>query len=275
MAMALSLLLCLVTLVASWGCTSPTRSTRIVHEDGRTLVRLVVRNAGPATPFTHPVSLTEADWATILHGIKVQLKKRLLPSIGTDQAGPKEAFFEDERSYLARHLTEAFSVANPDEGVVFFLSQQRDQRGDVHGGPGVTEITSGGLFVKDERLHFVLANYRHAATVPLLVDQIRENPLRPAADSFYELIQGAHQTLHARTTWGLTKVIQPHAPELVIAYRSLLAGPDQSDARIERSEAGTSPSLEERLRTLKRLYEQGLVTEDEYRFKRQTLLDEL
>jgi len=274
--MALSLLLSLVTLVASWGCTtSPTRSTRIIHEDERTLVRLEVRNAGPVTPFAHPVFLTEADWATILHGIKVQLKKRLLPSIGADQVGPKEAFFEGERSYLARHLAEAFSVANPDESVVFFLSQRRDQRGDVHGGPGVMEITSGGLFVKDERLHFVLANYRHAATIPLLVDQIRENPLRPAADSFYELIQGAYQTLHARTTWDLTKVIQLHAPELVIAYGPLLARPDQSGAHIEGSKAGASPSLEERLHTLKRLYEQGLVTEEEYQLKRQKLLNEL
>jgi len=273
--MALSLLLSLVTLVASWGCTSPTRSTRIVHEDEGTLVRLEVRNAGPAAPLAHPVSLTEADWATILHSIKVQLKKRLLPSIGADQMSPKEAFSDDERHYLARHLAEAFSVANPDEWVVFFLSQRRDQRGDVRGGPGVTEITSGGLFVKVERLHFVLANYRHAATIPLLVDQIRENPLRPAADSFYEPIQGAHQTLHAQTTWDLSKAIQLHAPELVIAFRSLLARPDQADANIEGSETGARPPLEERLHTLKRLYEQGLITEEEYRLKRQKLLDEL
>lgn len=268
-----------VALVAVFGCAGPGRSTRAVHEDPDRSVRLETRQGSGADSsamrFAHPVLLKEEDWDRILTAISIQTRKRLLPSIGAGQGGPRAAFEENERRYLVRYLHEAFSMAQPDEWVVFFLSHPRDQRGDLRGGPGVTEVTSGGLFVEDGRLHVVLANYRYAVTIPSLAVQILENPLRPAGEAFYELVPDGNQTLKTEPSWDLTRPFQAHAPELIVEYRSLLVRPDKPVVPHEVTGARDRPSLEERLRTLQRLREQGLIAEEEYQAKRQQLLDEL
>lgn len=238
-------------------------------------MRLEARETGEARRFAHPLSLDEADWQTILQGIRVQPRKRLLPSIGAGQAVPREAFTESEQRYLARHLSQAFAQARPYEWVVFFLAQPRDQEGDVRGGPGVTEAASGGFFVQDGQLHLLLANYRFAITMRDVVETIRSDPMRPAGDAFYELVAGPHQTMAADEGPGLRMPFRARIPELVIEYQAWLTRPDQKPEDPDASQSDKPRSPEDRLRTLQRLREQGLITEEEYRGKRQKLLDEL
>lgn len=144
----------------------------------------------------------------------------------------------------------------------------------MRGGAGVTEATSGGFFVEEGQLHLLLANYRHAVTVKAVLSTIRENPMRPASEALYELVEGPHQTVRADAGLGLGRVFRA-VPELVIDYRAWLTRPDK---KLEHSEAVAPQkpqALEDRLRALQRIWEQGLITEEEYRLKRQELLDEL
>lgn len=273
-------------LVTAFGCGGPVRNTRVVHEDQRNAVRLEAHHGhgqgqgddGTATQFAHPVVLSDTDWDDLLKAIHVQLRKRLL-SISSAQTGPQEAFASMERRYLAPHLAEAFSKARPDEWVVFVLSRQREEGGDLRGGLGVTELTSGGLFVKGGQLHLALANYRYAASMPFIPQQVREDPLRPAGDQLYELVPGRHQAVREAEAidarWKLTTPLRTRLSELVIEYPALLSRQDVIGDGQSRSEERPSASIEERLRTLQRLREQGLITEEEYRLKRQKLLDEL
>ncbi|MBI3292051.1 MAG: SHOCT domain-containing protein [Elusimicrobia bacterium] len=271
----------LVTMLAIHGCGGPVRYIRSVNDGPDRYVRLESRYGhgqgygydGAAMRFTHPLVLGEPDWGKILKGIRVQLRKRLL-TIGATEAHPEEAFSESEAQYLARYLAEAFSIARPDEWVVFCLSRQRGEGGTLRGGPGVTEMTTGGFFVEGGKFHFVLANYRYAVSIPSVQEQIRDDPLRPAGDAFYDLVPGPHQTARwldtINTQPDLTKPLRAQLSEMVIEYQPFLALPDEATLA-----PGGRPPLEERLRTLQRLRDQGLITEEEYRLKRQNLLDEL
>ncbi len=263
------------------GCGGPVRYTRAVKENPEQVVRLEARYGqgqshgydGAVMPFDHPTAFNRIEMETILRGLRVQLRKSFL-TLGAAESGPKEAFTESERRSFAPVLVEAFAKARPDEWVVFFLSHPRGGETDHRGGPGVTEVTSGGFLVEGRQLHFLLANYRSAVSMPLILARMRDDPLRPAGEVFYELVPGAHQTVRQfdsiKSTWDPIKSFRAGLSELAIDYQA---------ARILSDESMRAPdgghSAEERLRALQRLRDQGLVTEEEYRLKRQKLLDEL
>ena len=263
------------------GCGGPVRYTRVVKENPEQVVRLEARYGqgqshgydGAVMPFDHPTAFGRIEMETILRGVRVQPRKRLL-TLGATESGPKEAFTESERRSFAPVLVEAFAKARPDEWVVFFLSHPRGGEADHRGGPGVTEVTSGGFLVEGRHLHLLLANYRSAVSMPLILDRMRDDPLRPAGEVFYELVPGVHQTVRQfdsiKSPWDLIKSFRIGLSELAIDYQAARIVPDESMRALDGGH-----STEERLRALQRLRDQGLVTEEEYRLKRQKLLDEL
>jgi len=247
------------------GCLGPLSYTRTIQESPDHAVRLEARYGagrdGTSLSFAHPVALSEADWAQILNRIYVRHVKSFLSHFAK-QPGPDPAFDERERGYLAKYLAEGFKQARPDQRVVFFLAQPRELE--------VTEMTSGTFFVEGDQIHLVLANYRQPVSMSYVLDEIRKDPLRPAGDTFYDLVPQGHQTVRTDGHWHLTKPLVKLPAELLIDYRaSLAAGAESEVAR------GDDTQVEARMRTLQRLREQGLITDEEYRKKRQRLLDEL
>jgi hypothetical protein len=232
------------------------------------------RPAG-ARPFTHPFALSPEDWKSILTELHVQRQAEglLIP----DPPGPVvQAFSEEEISYLSVTLSKAFAQAQPDEWVVFGLSQSTPQ--------GFTELTTGGGYVEGPSLHIVLANYRKVVGMPSTRQLLWERPLRPDAGPAYDLVAGNHQTIVRDSGFVFSHL--SYAPsELTIAYQALLLGePVLASGSQETSAMNQSPdrspgsvppplSLEQRLQVLKRLQAQGLITEEEYRVKKQQLLD--
>ncbi|MGH7410837.1 MAG: SHOCT domain-containing protein [Candidatus Methylomirabilis sp.] len=264
-AWSLPVLVLLVTWSALAGCLGPLSYTRTIQESPDRAVRLEARYGagrdGTSLRFAHPIVLSEADWGQILNRIYVRHVKSLLSHFAK-QPGPDPAFDESQRAYLAKYLSEAFQTARPDQWVVFFLTQPRE--------PQVTEITSGTFFIEGDQIHLVLANYRQPVSMSFVLDEIRKDPLRPAGDTFYDLVPQGHQTVRTDGHWHLTKPLVKPPAELLIDYRaSLTPGAESEVAR------GEETQVEARLRALQRLREQGLITDEEYRKKRQRLLDEL
>ena len=174
--------------------------------------------------------------------------------------------------YLSRGLQKAFSRAHPDEFLVFGFSQIRS--------PQLTEITTGGWFIEGQRLHLILANYRHSVSMKNIRDELWQDPLHSNSSSSYQIVPGPNQTLGREK--GLAGLLSTDAPELLIDYKALLEmkpsppailSPVGSPTVIPPPAPRVEPSLEERLRVLKKLREQGLITEDEYRDKKKQLLD--
>jgi hypothetical protein len=188
------------------------------------------------------------------------------------------AFTEEEISYLSVTLSRAFAQAQPDEWVVFGLSRLTPQ--------GLTEVTTGGGYVEGPSLHVVLANYRKVVTMPGTRQLLWERPLRPDAGPLYDLVASNYQTI-VRDPSSISSLLTSSPSELAIAYQALLLGEpvagigSQETLAMDQSPAYAPKivppplSIEERLQVLKRLQAQGLITEEEYRAKKQQLLDRL
>lgn len=225
--------------------------------------------AASARPFTHPFVLPPEEWTALLGTLQIQ--RQAEGFLFRDPPGPVlPAFTPEEISYLSVALSQAFAQAQPHEMVVFGLSQLNAYQ--------MTEITTGGWFVDGPSVHVVLANYRQAVTLPGTRWLLWERPLRPDAGPHYDLVAGHHQTM-VRESSGISSLFASHPSELVMAYPAILLGESVADPTRPESSApvlemgSSSISLENRLRVLKRLHEQGLISEEEYRTKKQQLLE--
>ena len=261
----------LSALMLCQACQGPERSVRPPHEEQERFVRLEPRPDGAARG-THPVVLSPADWMRILAGIRIQPRK---DSILFTRAlePPTEAFAPDEIVYLSRALSETFAKARPGEWVVFAMSKVLPS--------GLNEITTGGWFAEGARLHLLLANYRHSVTRTAVRERLWKEPLRAIAAPFYDVVQGEYQGV-VKGAGLLSALSSGSGPEIVIEYRALLGAPPPAvrqpamavEKVIPAPDAGRLPAAaaEERLRALKRLREQGLITDEEYREKKKEVL---
>ena len=261
---AVSLTMVVLGTIALSGCSRPYLFMRTINEEESRYVRFQARYGegqdGVALKFAHPVALGESEWARLLDNIVIQEQKKLLaPSAA--QPAMRSAFDEDGRRYLAKHLAEGFQKARPDEWVVFYLSHPRE--------PGVVEIDSGGFFIEEERLHLIVANYRQPVSMAFIREQIWNDPLRPAGDSFYDVIPQDHQTVQTVGRRDLTQSLLKQVSDLSIDYSA------QLNEDVSRDGETVGRSIEDRLRILKRLRERGLINEEQFRMKRDRLLERL
>ncbi len=226
--------------------------------------------------FAHPFSFQSEEWTSVLQRIRVQKRDRGWLTFAAPQDSITQAFSADEVAYLSATLPRAFAQAQPEEWVVFGLS--RPTTPEVS---GITEITTGAWFVRGAALHLVLANYREGVTMPGIRDLLREDPLHMVAAPRYEFVPGSHENVRQENK-GLGALLFPDLPELTLAYQALvLEEPERSSAPLSGSRSvnhSTSPpttpqSPEKRLQMLKRLKEQGLITEEDYETKKKQVLD--
>jgi hypothetical protein len=257
-------------------CLGPVRDTRPVREDQDHFVRLEARYGDQrrvgSTRFAHPFPLSPQEWTRILSSIRVQTRKDTV-LFTTAKDPPTAAFDPDEIAYLSTALTEAFSRAHPDEWVVFGLSRERS--------PQVAELTTGGWFVDGPSLHVILANYRHSVPRSQAYGRVWQDPLHTDTAAYFELVEGTSQTV-VRAQGIVNRLLPSDGPELAIEYKALLAGQGREmggGGAVENQPAPREPlkppdsMIEERLRALKKLWDQGLITEEEYRQKKKQLLD--
>lgn len=172
-------LVCILTLV---GCSSPL-PPRTLYHDQTTLIRLQVDERTPSV-HTHPAQIGADEIAEVLRGIRVIARKGMVWSFvaGAPQANP--AFSPGEIQTLAPKLSRALAQAKPEELVTFY-----HRVSDANLGLG---ITSGGLFVQDAHLYFVLANNRTMPSEGMSENRVHEidpvdNPLLPISRSSFRV----------------------------------------------------------------------------------------
>ena len=272
-------LLLLVGNTQVFAATSATRVACGQCEEADRFVRLQTAMAGGGSVAsqycTHPFVLAPEDWQSILSVLRVQRQAEglLLPV----PPGPVlSVFTKEDIAYLSTTMSKAFAQAQPTEWVVFGLSHQTPQ--------GLTEITTGGAYMEGPSLHIVLANFRKTVSMPGTRQLLWELPLRPDAGPAYDLVAGDHQTIVRDPDAGLNPFASAPA-EVSIAYQPLLlreptaTSATQKNMTVHPSPASSSIndpspiSIEDRLRLLKRLHAQGLITDEDYRDKKQQLLE--
>ena len=140
-------------------------------------------------------------------------------------------------------------------------------------------MTSGVLFVKADRLHLILGRYR-AASRPHEKDITLADPALPAPPYMgFRQAAGHDQALVDAGESPIWK--EPTGPEhwVMMDYREIVAHPlEQESFPIVKEPASTKEpkemtgDLKEKLRLLKELRDENLISEEEYDEKRQELL---
>lgn len=196
------------------GCAGPTIASRAVGGDATWFVRLDTFLDARSTAdlrFDHPAEFSDAELAALLSRVQAQERVGLLER----KPFPQPLFSPGEIKQLVPGLQKALRSAKPIEWTVFFSA--------LPGGV-VQEVTSGGLFVKGNRLHVVVAN--HHERVPSGSDSlaaIRVNPLSPWGGKGVTLsFDPPRFVAGTQATWLGGSAATP-ASELVLDHSAFLA----------------------------------------------------
>ncbi|NJN69248.1 MAG: hypothetical protein HC801_02370 [Nitrospira sp.] len=172
-------LLAIALLLGFTACQNRPLLTGSIYEDQSLFVRLVVdQTVGGG--HSHPASMTTEEMVAVLSGIMVEEPSSLIPSVplpGKDKEPPRHpAFSVAEVGFLAPLLTKGLESAKPEEIVTFYWITQQP--------PPTEQVTSGGVFIDGDHLHFLLSNYRSPTRYPPDAETMRSldgrsTPLQP------------------------------------------------------------------------------------------------
>jgi hypothetical protein len=214
---------CLVLLLVA-ACASKQFTTATLYDTPHAFVRLEADPAtGQGAVHSHPVSVTPDQIAAVLHGITIDEPKTRMP-IYDDMNIPRhhKAFDENTIAFLAPLLSLGLAQATPEEVITFYLSKDRSG--------GSREVTSGGLFVQGEELHFVLANYRSPTNYmsdfgAAETTDDRLTPMRSLAPQRGRLGFEPSSAVRVRTSNVFSRMFQAQEWELIIAFKQLTPYP--------------------------------------------------
>ena len=200
------------------GCAVPQVPARVIYEDPVNFVRLepdpAVLAELPESQHSHPAAISTGQMAQVLRGFAVR-DRRIFVQVWISGEAPLEPVFnEEEIALLAPRLAEAVARAQPDERVTFYLSQPQTSI--------KREITSGGLYVWETELHFILGNWRIIYGIPaygMVYD--RRYPTKPTAPKGVELFFEPADALVRPEVPILEKLLGRERDEIVIDLRKV------------------------------------------------------
>lgn len=200
------------------GCALPQVPSRMIYEDPVNFVRLeqdsTVLPEWPPSAHSHPLVISPEEIAGILKGFLVREHRIGVQIKIAGEASWEPAFREDEIAFLALHLSEALAQARPDERVAYYLSRPQTSL--------KREITSGGVYIQDQYLHFILGNRRIIYGIPaygMVYD--RRYPMMPTAAKGFDLVFAPAEAVVERESGILDYMLGRAKDETVIDLRKL------------------------------------------------------
>ena len=179
----------------------------------------------------------------------------LVQALGTLRLGANEPLFDStEAKDLGKAMAEALSLAEPGEDLEL-LSTSKREAGNFGDSLGVT----ARVFVRDGKLNVIVHDAR--------LEFVRQ---------YYAEFREPKFEYGSRTSAG-TVVLKAAGAELrrpdwVVLPLAPVINPQPGVQLPPQASAPPTPSLESRLRDLKHLREQNLITEEEYAKKKEELL---
>ena len=266
----LVLVLCLCGVSA--GAALFPHSKKIYHQGTGTWVKLSSGNKNLG-PFDHPHQFSEEAMDRSLAAIRYY--RPSLPLLTNKKGSEWDLLTAEERAKIVPYLVQAFAQAGPDQWVDFSIGVYR-------GGTLLTTYrqSDGVMFVKDGELNIAFRNIA-----------LREAPGGPTTprdatrsyDSPVRIVPGAGQRL--MQTAGRNGKEAEHRNWVVMSAVPAAPAPPAPAANSPAPAAGaTAPSappasspatVHERLKELKQLYDEGLISREQYEQKRAELLKQL
>ncbi len=248
-------------------CQSGPSTTRYIVNRPDQMVGMEVTYRDGAPEYSHPAVLTTELISHALQHIEVQ-PSSLLDQITGASSTRHEAFPEKQRQDLAQHISHALQQATPLETITFYWTTPR--------GNGIWEITSGGMYLRENDLHLILPNYRQTVPSKNPPQTSRNQPLAQLGDPLHSLKALPPAQQH---TYDLaTELWSPQTPHFIIALNELPNVPPTSgnqQAETSMQLLNSEQSIKQRLKRLEKLHQEGLLLDNEYQDKRQEILDEL
>jgi hypothetical protein len=214
-----------------------------------------------APPNGHPLRVDPASLGQALASIRIEDAK----------GEPPPLFAPDEAASLGRALAEALAAAGPGEDLELVSTAKRG--GFLSDSLSVT----ARVFARDGRVNLIFHDVRQVAVsgqgfdykAPLFVVGSRTRPSQVAVRA-----EGAGSP---RADWLVLPALAASAPvPLPTPPVAAPAVPPSAPVLSPAAPAGEpSPFLDERLRHLKRLREENLITEEEYAKRKAELLKEI
>jgi hypothetical protein len=173
------------------------------------------------TEHSHPVSLKPEQIAAVLAGMRIEEPIALVRGdiLQRDPVPPiHPAFTEKNIAFLAPLLAMALSKAMPEEVVTFYQTRPIS---------AITrEVTSGGLFIRGDELHLILANYRshtrYMADMGVAETQDdRLTPMQSLAPQGGRLFFEPHSAKQEKPSGGSEKLLQQDQRKLTVLYKQL------------------------------------------------------
>ncbi|MGQ0812422.1 MAG: hypothetical protein ACT4OO_14525 [Nitrospiraceae bacterium] len=205
-------------------CTIPQVPSRIVYEDPINFVRLeespTYLPEWPPSHHSHPNAISRDDMERILKGLTIQDHRiwlqRWIQGGTPTQIVP--AFGEEEVALLATQLSEALAEAKPNERVTYYLSRPESSTKRV--------VTSGGLYLKDNELHFILGNWKITYGIPsygMIYD--RRYPMSPTAAKGFDLLFDVPTAVIAQKSSIWDTVLANNKDELILDLQKVFPVP--------------------------------------------------
>lgn len=243
-------------------CATTPDAGSYVYRSDDDFVRLVPIEAG-ATPNAHPFTISRDQLRRLLAGIQVRRTVRI---------GRAPVFTGDELDKIVPPLVAALAKASPRQDVTFAVSGERGFLGKL----SRDSYTTGRLFARDDGLNLVFGivhaqvDIGAAEDVWATPDMVPGSRARRVGDTLWKIEPGRARLRAERGDW------------LVFARSAVPGGASPAAAGRSEAPAGgaarTTSKAEEianRLRVLDELRASGAITEQEYRERRQAILDQL
>ena len=270
---------------------------------GQQYVRLEAREASAQGPHDHPVELRAGDLVALLQALQARQARGILRFASKE---PVPLFTTQMAGLLAGKLAEGLAAASPEQELTFIVVGL--YRGKLLAGD--QRAVGGRVFYRQGRLHLILGDVlrslyygpeRDIRGFETEVDR-RMYPLYAgsrdrAGSKGWELLIGEGMALHddGRRDWveidlpvvmGILRQQQaeeepaigadvPAADAASLREQMRRQRVELARKRKRMGEANQVGTVEERLKILESLRDQGLVTEEEYRVKREAILDSL
>jgi hypothetical protein len=211
----------IVLLFGFTACQGRPVLTEPIYEDQSLIVRLAVDQT-IGSGHSHPATMTTQEMATVLSGMIIEEPSRVLPSLplpGQRNEPPRHPVFTAaEIDLLAPLLVKGLNAAKPEEIVTFYWISQQP--------PPNNHVTSGGVFVEGDQLHFILGNYRSPTRYPPDAETIRSldgrsTPLQPLVPQEASLTFSPATALVPSEQGALKNPFRAKRREIAVLFKQL------------------------------------------------------
>jgi len=248
--------------------------TKVIFSKGPDTWVKITRSKKKVRPLDHPHKFDQQQMESLLNAL--QYFQPGFFSVTGNKGKVYDLFTEEETGLIAAPLVEAFETADTEQWVDFSVTTFRGQLLI-----GSFRQTDGVMFVKNGKLNIIIRNIAE-----------KKNPSEELAS--YDPTTGYR---------GMSHLVKIPASELkddnwlIIDLKSFYealeqkpaprdekqkddeaadkAGPQESGRPKKQESAKEEPSVKQRLKLLQELYDEGLITEQEYNKKRKEVLEEL